>query len=347
MVAFAGYALPVHYGQGIKEEHRHCRSAAGLFDVSHMGQLVIGGEDRVRFLESLIPADLASLAPGRVRYGLFTNESGGVLDDLMIGNVGDELFLVVNAARKRDDLAHLRAHLPDGIELAEMTDAALIALQGPKAAEVLERHASGTSRMPFMSMRSIEVDGISCRLGRSGYSGEDGFEMSVPAARAEDLARRLLAEKEVAAIGLGARDTLRLEAGLPLYGQDLTTTITPVEAGLTFSIGKRRRLEGGFPGADTILTQIAEGPPRKRVGVRPEGRAPVREGAEITDEQGHRIGWVSSGGYSPTLNAPIAMAYLDSAAARVGAKVLALVRGKPLPCRVVELPFVRHNYYRG
>lgn len=346
MVPFAGYAMPVQYGDGIKAEHLHTRSAAGLFDVSHMGQLRIDGDDRVFFLESLTPAELRGLGEDRTRYTLFTNAEGGILDDLMVTNAVDHFYLVVNAARFDEDLAHLRAHLPAGVTLAPIEAVALIALQGPKAAPVLERLKAGIGTMPFMSSRLVELDGISCRVSRCGYTGEDGYEISVAHGAAEALARRLLAEEEVMPIGLGARDTLRLEAGLPLYGQDLTPDITPVEAGLTWAVGKRRREEGGFPGSSKILRQIREGAPRKRVGLRPEGRAPVREGAEVSDSAGRPLGWVSSGGFSPSLAAPVAMAYLETDFARLDANVSAVVRGKPLPCRVVGLPFVPHNYYR-
>jgi aminomethyltransferase len=346
MVPFAGYELPVHYGAGIKAEHLHTRTTAGLFDVSHMGQLRIDGEARVRFLESLVPADIEGLAEGRIRYGVFTNEEGGVLDDLLITNAGDHLYLVVNAACFKADMAHLKAHVGADVAIAEIDSAALIALQGPMAAPVLERLQPGIGEMAFMSSRETELDGILCRVSRSGYTGEDGFEISVPRSAAESLARRLLSEQEVSAIGLGARDTLRLEAGLPLFGQDLTPSITPVEAGLTWSIGKRRRQEGGFPGASVLLRQIRDGAPRKRVGLRPEGRAPVRDGAEVHDAGGRKIGWVSSGGFSPSLETPVSMAYLAAEAAGQGECVTAMVRGKPLPCRVVGLPFVPHNFYR-
>jgi len=347
MVPFAGYALPLNYTTGIKAEHLHTRAAAGLFDVSHMGQLRLDGAGRVETLEALVPADIAGLGEGRMRYGFFTNENGGILDDLMIANPGDHLYVVVNAACKTDDIAHLRAGLGEGVALRELDDMALLALQGPKAADVLARIEPEVADMAFMSTRSVRLDGATCRLSRSGYSGEDGYEISVPAAAADALARRLLAFEEVLPIGLGARDTLRLEAGLPLYGHDLSDTTTPVEAGLSWAIGKRRREEGGFPGEGVILRQIGEGAARRRVGLEPEGRAPVREGAEIHDADGRPIGRVTSGAFSPSLGRPIAMAYLDKGLAQGLDRVFAQVRGKPLPCRIVKLPFVRHNYYRG
>lgn len=347
MVPFAGFALPLNYPAGIKAEHLHTRAAAGLFDVSHMGQLRLEGERRAGALETLVPVDVAGIAEGRMRYGFFTNHSGGILDDLMIANAGDHLYVVVNASRKAEDIAHLSAGLGEGARLHELTDRALLALQGPKAAEVLARVAPEVAEMAFMSTRVVRLDGVDCRLSRSGYSGEDGYEISVPADAAEALARRLLAFGEVLAIGLGARDTLRLEAGLPLYGQDLDESTSPVEAGLTWAIGKRRREEGGFLGAEAVLGQIRDGATRKRVGLAPEGRAPVREGAEVADEEGRRIGQVTSGAFSPSLGRPIAMAYLEAERTQAETRVFALVRGKPLPCLVVKLPFVRHNYYRG
>jgi aminomethyltransferase len=347
MVPFAGYALPLNYTAGIKVEHLYTRVAAGLFDVSHMGQLRLDGVHRVAALEALVPVDVAGLAEGRVRYGFFTNDVGGILDDLLIANAGDHLYVVVNAARKAEDIAHLRDGLGGGTTLRELDDRAMLALQGPKASAVLARLEPALAEMAFMSTRTARLDGVACRVSRSGYSGEDGYEIAVPAEAAETLARRLLAFEEVAAIGLGARDTLRLEAGLPLYGHDLSETTTPAEADLTWAIGKRRREEGGFPGEDVIVPQIREGVTRKRVGLVPEGRAPVREGAEVLDDAGRRVGRVTSGAFSPSLGRPIAMAYVESDCARPETRVFAQVRGKPLPCLVVKLPFVRHNFYRG
>ncbi|MGF1593202.1 MAG: glycine cleavage system aminomethyltransferase GcvT [Kiloniellaceae bacterium] len=347
IVPFAGYALPVQYPAGIMAEHRQAREAAALFDVSHMGQLRLDGADRVAALEALVPADVAGLAPGRQRYSYFTDDRGGILDDLMISNQGDWLFLVVNAACKEADIAHLKAGLQGDATLTELGDRALIALQGPKAAEVLGRLAPAVRDLRFMDCKPVEIDGAGCLVSRSGYTGEDGYEISVPATRAEALARRLLAQPEVAPAGLGARDSLRLEAGLCLYGHDIDETTTPVEADLTWAIQKRRRQDGGFPGAEAVRRQLAEGPPRRRVGLRPEGRAPVREGTELQDDSGKVVGKVTSGGFGPSVGGPVAMGYVTSDLAAEGTPLQAMVRGKPLPCRVVALPFVPHNYFRG
>ena len=332
IVPFARYALPVQYPAGI---------------VSHMGQVRLEGADRVAALEALVPADLASLAEGRQRYSFFTNETGGILDDLMISNQGDGLFLVVNAACKEADIAHLQAKLEGDVRLTELTDRALLAIQGPRAAEALARLAPVVARFRFMDCRPVEIEGAACLVSRSGYTGEDGFEISVPAAQAAALARRLLAEEAVMPAGLGARDSLRLEAGLCLYGHDIDETTSPVEADLTWAIQKRRREEGGFPGAAVVQRQLTEGPPRRRVGLRPEGRAPVREGSELQNDKGETVGKVTSGGFGPTLGGPVAMGYVSAELASEGTALLAVVRGKPLPCRVATLPFVKHNYFRG
>jgi aminomethyltransferase len=347
IVPFAGYALPVQYPAGIMAEHKQAREAAALFDVSHMGQLRLEGADRIATLEALVPADLAGLAPGRQRYSFFTNDRGGILDDLMISNQGDWLFLVVNAACKEADIAHLQAGLEGDVTLSELTDRALIALQGPKAADVLARLAPGVQTLAFMDCKPVEVDGIACLVSRSGYTGEDGFEISVPADRAEALARRLLAEPEVAPAGLGARDSLRLEAGLCLYGHDIDETTTPVEADLVWAIQKRRRQDGGFPGAAVVQQQLREGAPRRRVGLQPEGRAPVREGTELQNDKGEVVGRVTSGGFGPSAAAPVAMGYVAKELAAEGTPLQAMVRGKALPCRVAALPFVPHNFFRG
>jgi len=347
IVPFAGYALPVQYPAGIMAEHKQTRESAALFDVSHMGQVQLAGADRVAALEALVPADLAGLAPGRQRYSFFTNDAGGILDDLMISNQGDWLFLVVNAACKEADIAHLKAHLKGEVTLTELSDRALIALQGPKAAEVLARLAPGVQALKFMDCKPVDIDGAACLVSRSGYTGEDGYEISVPADKAEKLARRLLAEDAVAPAGLGARDSLRLEAGLCLYGHDIDTSTTPVEADLTWAIQKRRKQEGGFPGAAVVQQQLAEGAGRRRVGLRPEGRAPMREGTVLTNDQGEVVGKVTSGGFGPTLGAPVAMGYVDAGLAAEGTPLQAVVRGKHLPCRVAALPFVPHNYFRG
>jgi aminomethyltransferase len=346
MVAFAGYEMPVHYATGILAEHLHTRSQAGLFDVSHMGQLRLRGADAVAALETLVPGDIRALAPLRMRYTLFLNERGGILDDLIVTRLEDGLFLVVNAARKQVDLAHLRDHLPATAAIEPLVDRALLALQGPAAAAVLSRFVDGISRLAFMSAAEVELDSRRCLVTRSGYTGEDGFEISLPANAAEGFARKLLAEAEVLPVGLGARDSLRLEAGLCLYGHDIDETTTPVEADLAWTIG-RRRAEGGFPGAATVLRQLAGGAPRKRVGIRPEGRAPAREDTAIVDPEGNRIGRVTSGGFGPSVGGPVAMGYVDAGHIAEGTAIELLVRGVPRPARVVRLPFIRPRHYRG
>jgi aminomethyltransferase len=347
MVPFAGYEMPVQYPSGILAEHLHTRSQAGLFDVSHMGQLRLAGPDPVVALEALIPGDLQALAPMRMRYTLLLNDEGGILDDLMVTRYRDGLFLVVNAARKEADLAHLRDRLDSRAIIEPLFDRALLALQGPAAAGVLTRFVDGIAELRFMAAAEVAIDGRQCLVTRSGYTGEDGFEISLPADAAEELARRLIAEPEVKPIGLGARDSLRLEAGLCLYGHDIDEGTTPVEADLAWTVGKRRRVEGGFPGAAIVLRQLAEGVSRKRVGIRPEGRAPAREDAEIVDAEGTRIGRVTSGGFGPSLGGPVAMGYVDRGHAAEGTALQLLVRGVPRPARVVRLPFVATRYYRG
>jgi len=351
MVPFAGYEMPVQYPGGILEEHKHTRSKAGLFDVSHMGQVRLVGSGAAAALETLVPVDILGLGALKQRYALFTNDRGGILDDLMVTNAGDHLFVVVNAACKAQDIAHMRAGLAGHCEVEELADRALLALQGPAAGEVMAGLAPETRGMTFMSARTASVGGIACFVTRSGYTGEDGFEISVPAKSAEALARLLLAQAEVAPIGLGARDSLRLEAGLCLYGHDIDQDTTPVEASLTWAIQKSRRRggdrAGGFPGDATILRQLEAGVARKRVGLLPEGRAPVREGAELTDLSGRLVGRVTSGGFGPTIGAPVAMGYVETAHAAVATKLNAIVRGKPLPTVVAPMPFVPQRYYRG
>jgi aminomethyltransferase len=350
MVPFAGYDMPVQYPTGILTEHQHTRSAAGLFDVSHMGQIRLTGKrgrKAASALERLVPGDVQALAPGQMRYTQFTNETGGILDDLMVANTGDHVMLVVNAAGKEADAAHLRRHLSDDCEIEELATRGLIALQGPKAAEVLGRFAPPAQSMTFMTAAFLTIDGITCYVTRSGYTGEDGYEISMPGEAADRLTRRLLAEAEVRPIGLGARDSLRLEAGLCLHGNDIDPSTTPVEAALTWSIGKRRRSEGGFIGADIILKQLKEGPSRRLVGVRPDGRAPVRAHAEIQDRSGRRIGEITSGGFGPTVNGPVAMGYVTTANATAGTELQVILRDKPLAAKVAALPFVPHRYYRG
>jgi aminomethyltransferase len=357
MVPFAGYEMPVQFAPGVLREHLHTRERAGLFDVSHMGQIALRAksgrvEDAALALERLVPQDIVAVAPGRQRYAQFTNESGGILDDLMVANFGDHLFLVVNAACKEADEAHLREHLSDSCTIEPLPDRALIALQGPGAESVLEKFCADAPSMRFMDCGPRQVDGIDCFVSRSGYTGEDGFEISVPAEHAERLAKRLLENADALPIGLGARDSLRLEAGLCLYGHDIDTTTTPVEGALEWSIQKSRRKggarAGGFAGADRILSQLANGAPRRRVGLRPEGRAPVREGAALFADatSSEPIGTVTSGGFGPSLNAPVAMGYPPSALAAPGTQVFAEVRGQRLPLKVATTPFVPNTYKR-
>jgi aminomethyltransferase len=357
MVPFAGYDMPVQYPTGVLREHLHTRQAAGLFDVSHMGQIVLRAksgqvEDAARALERLVPQDILALPAGRQRYAQFTNDDGGILDDLMVANFGDHLLLVVNATCKAADEAHLRAHLPETCVIEPLPDRALIALQGPKAESVLAKLGAEIPAMRFMDAGPRRLDGIGCFVSRSGYTGEDGFEISVPADQAERLAEALLADRDVLPIGLGARDSLRLEAGLCLYGHDIDTTTTPVEAALTWSIQKSRRQggarAGGFPGAARILRELEQGTPRRRVGLKPEGRAPVREGASLFDDASSTepIGKVTSGGFGPSLNAPMAMGYLPISKAEVGTLVFTEVRGQRLALRVAAMPFVPNSYKR-
>ncbi|MCG6411237.1 glycine cleavage system aminomethyltransferase GcvT [Vibrio fluvialis] len=352
MVPFAGYDMPVQYALGVKKEHLHTREAAGLFDVSHMGQLRLHGEGAAAALETLVPVDVVDLAEGKQRYAFFTNEQGGILDDLMVANLGDHLFVVVNAACKEQDINHLQAHLPSGVELEIIDDRALLALQGPKSAEVLARLQPAVADMLFMDIQQVQIDGIDCIVSRSGYTGEDGYEISVPADKAETLARTLTAFEEVEWIGLGARDSLRLECGLCLYGHDLDETTTPVEASLLWAIQPVRRTggarEGGFPGADIILSQIAtKDVSRKRVGLVGQTKAPVREGTELFDAEGAKIGIVTSGTAGPTAGIPVSMAYVRADLSAIGTEVFAEVRGKMLPMLVEKMPFVPQRYYRG
>ncbi len=353
MVPFAGYDMPVQYPLGVMKEHQHTREHAGLFDVSHMGQILLSGADAARALETLVPVDIIDLPVGMQRYAMFTNEQGGILDDLMVANLGnDQLFLVVNAACKDQDLAHLRKHLGKYCDIQPLfEERALLALQGPAAVTVLQGLAPELASMTFMQFAPVTLLATECYVSRSGYTGEDGFEISVPAQHAEALARHLLADPQVQAIGLGARDSLRLEAGLCLYGHDMNDSTTPVEASLLWAISKNRRAEGsragGFPGADIIFAQQQNGVARKRVGLLPQERTPVREGAEIVDAEGTVIGNVCSGGFGPTLGAPLAMGYLDTAFTALDSEVWAIVRGKPVPLKVSKLPFVPQRYYRG
>ena len=356
MVGFAGYAMPVQYPSGIIAEHLHTRAQAGLFDVSHMGQAILAAPQAAHRLERLVPGDIAALAPGRMRYTQLLDARGHILDDLMVTRLPDEggcerLFLVVNAATKKADFAHFAAELP-GCDLTVLDDRALLALQGPMAAEVLSRHLSSAGAglilaMPFMSAASLEWNGVRLNISRSGYTGEDGFEISIPAGAAPAFARKLLAGTVIRPIGLGARDSLRLEAGLCLCGHDIDRSTGPVEAGLLWSISKRRRLEGGFFGYEQVKRAIDRGSARRRVGFLLEGNAPAREGAEIATVDGQTIGRLTSGGFAPSLGRPVAMGYIDAAYAAPGTQVSLMARGKPLAANVVPMPFVPHRYFRG
>jgi aminomethyltransferase len=345
MVPFAGYNMPIQY-EGIIAEHRWTRQSAGLFDVSHMGQLILAGSGAEKALESLLPADLAILKDGRLRYSLLLAEDAGIIDDLMVTRRGDHFYLVVNGATKHGDIEHIESKLGPTAVLDHMREQALLALQGPKAADALSRLAPGVEELTFMTGGSFQLSGGACWISRSGYTGEDGFEISVPANRVAQVADLLAAQEEVKPIGLGARDSLRLEAGLPLYGHDLDTATTPVEADLAFAISKRRRAQGGFPGWHRIAKELEEGPVRKRVGLRVEGRQPVREGATVIGGEGNEVGKVTSGGFSPTLEAPIAMAYVPAAMAVEGAAIRLAARGKIFEARVAPMPFVQHRYQR-
>ncbi len=347
MVAFANYEMPVHYPGGIIAEHLQTRTSAALFDVSHMGQIHLKGPDAAVALEALVPGDITGLAPGRTRYSLFTNDDGGILDDLMVTNAGDHLHVVVNAGCKVADIDHLTRRLGGSIAVVPRPESALLALQGPRAAEVLARLAPEVQTLRFMSASRTVLAGVSCFVSRSGYTGEDGFEISVPAEAASLLAQRLLDMDEVKPAGLGARDSLRLEAGLCLYGHDIDTTTTPVEADLAWAIPKRRRDGGGYPGASVIARQLADGPSRKRVGIRLDDRAPAREGTVIVDGTGAEVGRITSGGFGPSVDAPIAMGYVAVAHAKLGAAVGLVVRGIARPARIVPLPFVPHRYHRS
>lgn len=352
MVPFAGYDMPVQYPLGVKKEHLHTRDSAGLFDVSHMGQLRLKGEGAAAALEALVPVDIIDLPSQKQRYAFFTNEEGGIMDDLMVANFGDHLFVVVNAACKEQDIAHLQAHLPKGVVLEVIEDRALLALQGPKAADVLSRLQPAVANMLFMDSITIDINGIECYVSRSGYTGEDGYEISVPNDKAAELAETLTSFEEVEWIGLGARDSLRLECGLCLYGHDLDTTTTPVEASLLWGISKNRRADGeragGFPGADIILKQIeTKDVNRKRVGLVGQTKAPVREGCKLFDANDTEIGVITSGTAGPTAGKPVSMGYLRTDLAVIGTEVFAEVRGKKLAMTVEKMPFVPQRYYRG
>lgn len=357
MVGFAGYDMPVQFPEGVMKEHLHTRAKAGLFDVSHMGQVILQPksgkvEDAALALERLVPVDILGLKPGRQRYALFTDAKGGILDDLMVANRGDHLFVVVNAACKEQDVAHMRANLSDVCDVIELTDRALVALQGPAAESALAALAPEVAAMAFMDVRGVSILGVDCIVSRSGYSGEDGYEISIPEAKAVEVVRSLLANPDVHPIGLGARDSLRLEAGLCLYGNDIDTTTTPVAAALEWAVQKVRRnggaRAGGFPGADVVLPEFEKGAPRRRVGISAEGRAPIRGGTPLflTETATDAIGQITSGGFGPTVEAPVAMGYVATSAAATGTRLFAELRGKRLPVTVADLPFISPRYKR-
>ena len=347
LVAFAGYEMPLHYPDGIIAEHRYTRSSASLFDVSHMGQIVLRGTKVAEALEALVPGDIARLKKGQMRYTMLTNENGGILDDLIVTNVGSHLLLVVNAGRKEADFNYLRTHLPNTIGVDLLKDRGLIAVQGPAAAHVLDRYVSGVAKMPFMSSYLVDWDGSMISITRSGYTGEDGYEISMPFGAVSRITSQLLAENGVKLAGLGARDSLRMEAGLCLYGKDIDETTTPIEAGLKWSIGKRRREEGNFLGAKQIQKHLTDGAPRVRVGILTQGKVPARSGTIITDVAGTKIGMVTSGGFGPTAGRPVAMGYVDGTSGVNNTKVNLLVREKPRLGHIVSMPFIPHNYYRN
>ncbi len=355
MVPFAGYEMPVQYPLGVMKEHQHTREATGLFDVSHMGQVILTGESWehvARSFEALVPQDVLGLEDGRQRYGFFTNEAGGIEDDLMFARRGETLFVVVNAACKAADIARMRAALEPEVQVDEIIDRALIAIQGPKAGAVIADMDAAAEGMAFMDVADLTLGGVEVWASRSGYTGEDGFEISVPEDQAEALSRALLDHVDVEAIGLGARDSLRLEAGLCLYGHDIDAETNPVEAALTWAIQKVRRAggarAGGFPGADVVMGAFAQGPARKRVGLQPEGRAPMRERVEIFDAAagGQKVGVVTSGGFGPTAGAPVAMGYVATDMSTIGSQLWGEVRGKRMPVTIAKLPFVPANFKR-
>ena len=344
MVNFAGWSMPVQYSS-IIEEHTHCRKKAALFDVSHMGQLQIRGSNAAESLEKLVPSNINGLKEGKARYTLLTNEDGGIMDDLIVSNAGDHLYVVVNAAMRDRDIDHMRRTLSD-VDVIELTDRALVAVQGPQAEAVVSSLAPAARILRFMETFVCDLAGVACCISRLGYTGEDGFEISVPDVSAPKIVAELLEHPDLAPAGLGARDTLRLEAGLCLYGNDINDTTSPVEANLSWAIQKRRRVEGGFPGADRILAELAQGVSRKLVGLRPDGRVPARQGTEICTDMGRVIGSVTSGGFGPTMEGPISMGYVESDFAKIGTSVILKVRSSEIVGTIVELPFVPRSYKR-
>ena len=345
IVDFAGWEMPVNYPMGIMGEHRQCREQAVVFDVSHMGQVELRGENAARELEKLVPASIVPLAEGKARYTFFTNPRGGIMDDLIVSNAGDHLFVVVNASMRDKDIGHMQAHL-EGVELIELTDRALVAVQGPKAEKVVGALCPAAVDLKFMETTVADILGADCRISRLGYTGEDGYEISIPQDRAVEITRAFLTHEDCAPAGLGARDSLRLEAGLCLYGNDIDNDSSPIEASLNWAIQKRRREEGGFPGAERIQKELAEGATRKLVGIKPDGRAPARQGVEVQSPDGSSIGAITSGGFGPTVGGPVAMGYVAADYAAPGQAVNLIIRGKAQPATIVALPFVQQNYKR-
>lgn len=345
MVDFAGWEMPVQYPMGIMGEHKQCREKAALFDVSHMGQVILRGDNVGEKLETLCPQAFATLKEGKARYGFFTNDDGGIMDDLIVSNAGDHYFVVVNAALRHQDIPHMQANL-DGVEVTEIFDRALVAVQGPSAEEVVGNLCPAASELKFMETTVAEIDGVECRISRLGYTGEDGYEISIPEADAIRISKLFLAHDDCEPAGLGARDSLRLEAGLCLYGNDIDQSTSPVEASLGWAMQKRRKEEGGFPGAARIQKELAEGAAKKLVGIKPEGRAPARAGVEVQTPEGDSIGAITSGSFGPTVGGPVAMGYVATEHSAAGTKVNLIIRGKAQPAEIVALPFVTQNYKR-
>ncbi|UTS82886.1 glycine cleavage system aminomethyltransferase GcvT [Phaeobacter piscinae] len=345
MVDFAGWEMPVQYPMGIMGEHKQCREKAALFDVSHMGQVILRGDNVGEKLEAICPQAYATLKEGKARYGFFTNEDGGIMDDLIVSNAGDHYFVVVNAALRHQDIPHMKAHL-DGVEVTEIFDRALVAVQGPAAENVVGDLCPAAREMKFMETIVADIDGVECRLSRLGYTGEDGYEISIPDAEAERITKLFLAHEDCEPAGLGARDSLRLEAGLCLYGNDIDQSTSPIEASLAWAIQKRRKEEGGFPGADRVQKELAEGAAKKLVGIKPSGRAPARQHVEIQCAEGNTIGEITSGCFGPTVGGPVAMGYVAAPHGKVGEQVKLIIRGKAHDAEIVALPFVTQNYKR-
>ena len=345
MVDFAGWEMPVQYPAGIMAEHTQCRTQAALFDVSHMGQVILTGDEVALKLESLVPAALDELRIGKARYTFFTNPDGGIMDDLIVSNAGDHLFIVVNASMRYQDVPYMRENL-QGVEVIEVFDRALIAVQGPMAEDVVGTHCPEITELKFMETTLAEIDGTECRISRLGYTGEDGYEISIPEDEVDRISRLMLSHPKCAPAGLGARDSLRMEAGLCLYGNDINPSTSPIEAGLKWAIPKLRRSAGGFPGADRILNEFKNGPSRKLVGIKPSGRAPARAGVEIHDMKGNTVGAITSGGFGPTVSGPVAMGYVSLPFANEGTQIQLIIRGKPQPAEVCAMPFITPNYKR-